>query len=78
MQALHLLLGWKGITGLYKRGEIGPAGGAGSIFFRVFLFPRAMSQVPCLHENLANAARVNTPLLCSAANLMPRCLQRGC
>ncbi len=23
-----------------------------------FLFPRAMSQVPCLHEHLANAARV--------------------
>ena len=26
-----------------------------------FLFPRAMSQVPCLHEHLANAARVEYP-----------------
>ena len=25
------------------------------------LFPRAMSQVPCLHEHLANAARVKYP-----------------
>ncbi len=36
----------------------------------VALFPRAMSQVPCLHEHLANAARVNTPLL--AAGLLTR------
>ena len=26
-----------------------------------FLFPRAMSQVPCLHEHLTNAARVKYP-----------------
>ena len=26
-----------------------------------YLFPRAMSQVPCLHEYLANAARVRYP-----------------
>ena len=29
------------------------------------LFPRAMSQVPCLHEHLANAARVKYPASCS-------------
>lgn len=36
MQTLHLLLGWKGIMEFYKRGEIGPAGGAGSIFYFIF------------------------------------------
>ncbi len=29
------------------------------------LFPRAMSQVPCLHEHLANAVRVKNPVACS-------------
>ena len=29
------------------------------------LFPRAMSQVPCLHEHLTNAARVKYPVACS-------------
>ena len=32
-----------------------------SLFAR--LFPRAMSQAPCLHEHLANAARVKTSQL---------------
>ena len=36
------------------------------IFLRL-LFPRAMSQVPCLHEHLANAARVKYP--CALAHL---------
>ena len=31
----------------------------------LFLFPRAMSQVLCLHEHLTNAARVKYPVACS-------------
>ena len=41
------------------------------------LFPRAMSQVPCLHEHLTNAARVKDPAALQRCKLDTRCLQRG-
>ena len=45
-------------------------------FTEILLFPRAMSQVPCLHEHLANAARVKYPAACGGYLTLRSSLQK--